>query len=56
MLTVSDSRGKFKEIIVAVTIDGKTVDMELDTGASVTVLPKSVWTDVLASKHLDAQM
>ena len=24
--------------------------MELDTGASVTIIPKSIWTDVLASK------
>jgi len=32
----------------AVTIDSKTVDMELDTGASATIIPKSIWTDVLA--------
>jgi len=31
---------------VPVTIDGKTVDMELDTRASVTTIPKSVWTNV----------
>ena len=34
-------------------IDGKTVDMELDTGASVTIIPKSIWTDVLASKPVE---
>ncbi|KAL9961633.1 hypothetical protein ACROYT_G030616 [Oculina patagonica] len=53
MFTVSDSRGKCKEFIVPVAIDGKTVDMELDTGASVTIIPQSVWTDVLASKPVD---
>ena len=53
IFTVSDSRGKCKEFIVPVTIDGKTVDMELDTGASVTIIPKSMWTDVLASKPVE---
>ena len=53
MFTVSDSRGKCKEFIVPVAIDGKTVDMELDTGASVTIIPKSIWTDVLASKPVE---
>lgn len=51
--TVSDSRGTRKEYIVPVAIDGKTVDMELDTGASVTIIPKSIWTDVLASKPVE---
>ena len=27
--------------------------MELDTGASVTIIPKSIWTDVLASKPVE---
>jgi len=36
MFIVSNSRGKCKEFIVPVTIHGKTVDMELDTSASVT--------------------
>lgn len=36
-----------------VTIDGKTVDMELETGASVTIIPESVWTDVIASKPVE---
>ena len=53
MFTVSDSRGKCKEFIVPVAIDGKTVDMELDTGASVTIIPKSIWTDVLTSKPVE---
>ena len=39
--------------VVPVTIDGKTVDMELDTGASVTIIPKSMWIDVLASKPVE---
>ena len=35
-----------------VLIDGKSVDMELDTGPSVTIIPNYVWTDVLAAKSL----
>ena len=42
MVTVSGSRRMCKEFIVPVIIDGKTVDMELDTGASVTIIPTSV--------------
>ena len=53
MFTVSDSRGKSKEFIIPVAIVGKTVDMELDTGASVTIIPKSIWSDVLASKPVE---
>ena len=53
MLTVSDSRGKRKELIVPVTINGKIVDMELNTRDSVAIIPKSVWTDVLASKTVE---
>ena len=33
-----------------VVTDGKNVDMELDTGASVTIIPKNMWFDVLATK------
>ena len=36
-----------------IAIGGKTVDMELDTRASVTIISKRMWTDVLASKHLE---
>ena len=36
-----------------VIIDGKTVNLELDTGASVAIIPKSVRTDVLASKPVE---
>ncbi|PFX14444.1 Uncharacterized protein K02A2.6 [Stylophora pistillata] len=53
IFTVSDSRGTRKEFIVPVAINGKTVDMELDKGASVTIIPKSIWTDVLASKPVE---
>ena len=53
MFTVSNSHGKCKEFIVPVTIDGKTVDMELRTGASITIIPKSIWTDVLAVKLVE---
>ena len=53
MFTVLDSRGKCKAFIVPVAINGKTVDMELDTGASVTIIPKRAWTDVLASKPVE---
>mgnify|MGYP000067250698 CR=1 FL=1 len=53
ILTVSDSRGKRKELIVPVTINGKIVDMELYTRDSVAIIPKSVWTDDLASKTVE---
>jgi len=59
MFIVSDSHGKCKEFIVPVAIDGKTVDTELHTGASVTIIPKSIWTDVLTSKpveHTDVKL
>lgn len=36
-------------ICVPVVIEGKNVDMELDTGASVTIISKNVWYDVLAT-------
>ena len=52
MFTIVDSHARCKEFIVPVLIDGKSVDMELDTGASVTIVPKSVWNDVLAAKPL----
>ena len=50
MFTIVDSRRRSKELIVPVLIDGKQVDMELDTGASVTIIRKNVWYDVLAKK------
>lgn len=53
MFNILDSRGKCKEFIVLVAIDGKTVGMELDTGASVTIIPKSIRTDVLVSKPVE---
>ena len=53
MFTVADPCGKCKELIVPVAIDGKTVDMELDTGTSITIIPKSIWTDVLTSKPVE---
>ena len=52
MFTIADSHGSCKELMVPVLIDGKSLDMELDTGASVTIIPKSVWSDVLAAKPL----
>ena len=52
MFTIIDSHARCKEFIVPVLIDGKSVDMELDTGASVTIVPKSVWNDVLTAKPL----
>lgn len=33
--------------------DGKTVDMELDIRASLTIIPTSIWTDALASKPVE---
>lgn len=49
MFTIVDSRQRCIEFIVPVVIKGKNVDMELDTGASVTIIPKNVWYDVLAT-------
>ena len=52
MFTVVDSQGRCKELIVPVLIDGKSVDLELDTGASVTIIPNHLWSGVLAAKPL----
>ena len=52
MFTIVDSHARCKAFIVPVLIHGKSVDMELDTGASVTIVPKSVWNDVLTAKPL----
>ena len=35
-----------------VLIDGKSVDLKLDTGASVTIIPNHVWPGALAAKSL----
>ncbi len=37
---------------VLVSVDGKPLKMEVDTGASLTVIPNNVWKEVLASKPL----
>ena len=39
--------------LLPAAIDGKSVDLEFDTGASVTIIPKSIWTDVLVSKPVE---
>ena len=52
MFTVVDSQGRCKELIVPVLIDGKLVDLELDTGASVTIIPNHISSGVLAAKSL----
>ena len=52
MFTIVHNQGRSKELIVPVLIGRKPVDMEVDTGASVTIIPNSVWTDVLAAKSL----
>ena len=52
MFTVVDSQGRRKKLIMPVLIDGKSVDLELDTGASVTIIPNHVWSGVLAGKSL----
>ncbi len=52
MFTVVDSQKRCNELIVPVLIDGKSVDLELDTGASVTIIPNQVWSDILAAKSL----
>ena len=45
-------QGRRKELIVQVLIGGKSVDLELDTGASVTIIPNHVWSGVLEAKPL----
>ena len=52
MFTIADSRDSCKELMVPVQIEGKPLDMELDTGASVSIIPISVWYDVLAARPL----
>ena len=52
MFTIADSHGSCKELMVPVLIAGMSLDIEMDTGASVTIIPKSVWSDVLAAKSL----
>ena len=43
LFTIEDTRQRCKQFIVPVVIVGKKVGMELDTGASVTTIPKNVW-------------
>ena len=50
MFTIVDSHARCKEFIAPVLTDGKSVDMELDSGASVTIVLRSVWNDVLSAK------
>ena len=52
IFTIADSCGSCKEMMVHVLIEGKPLDMELDTGALDSIIPKSVWCDVLAAKPL----
>ena len=47
MFTVVDSQGRCKELILPVLIDGKSVDVELDTGASVAIIPNHLWSKPL---------
>ena len=52
MFTVVDSQRRCKELIMLVLTDGKSVDLKLDAGASVTIIPNHVWSGVLAAKSL----
>ena len=52
MFTVVDCQGRCKELIVQVLINGKSVDLELDIGASVMIIPNHVWSGLLAAKPL----
>ena len=52
MFTVAESQGRCKELIVTVLIDGKSVDLELDTGAFVMIILNHVWSGVLAAEPL----
>ena len=48
----SPSRRKADEILVPVKINGISFKMELDTGASVTVIPEEMWEKELGSVPL----
>ena len=50
MFTIVGSHVRYKQLIVPVLIDVKSVDMALDTGASVMITPNSVWNHVLPAK------
>ena len=43
VFTVTDSVGKSREMKVFVLLDGKFVEMEVDTGAAVSIMPDNVW-------------
>ena len=47
---VTDSGRKDKELKVLVSIEGKPVNMEVDTGAAVSIMPEDVWRNVLSAK------
>ena len=49
MFTVVDSQGRCEELIVPVLIDGKSVDLELDTGASVTIILDHIGSEAFAA-------
>ena len=50
VFTLTDSGKKYKEMKVLVSIEGKPVDMEVDTGATVSIMPEKVWRKVLSAK------
>ena len=52
VFTLADSERKYKELKVLVSIDGKPVNMEVDTGAAVSIMPESVWRKVFSAKPL----
>ncbi|XP_061190068.1 uncharacterized protein K02A2.6-like [Saccostrea echinata] len=45
--------GKRNEIMVDVSIDGKNVNMELDTGSAVSVIPEKVFTELFPRRKLE---
>ncbi|XP_046856097.1 uncharacterized protein K02A2.6-like [Xenia sp. Carnegie-2017] len=52
VFTLTDSRKKCKEMEVLVLMDGKSVKMEVDTGAVVSIMPENVWRNVLSAKFI----
>ena len=43
LFTLSDSARKCKELKVLVSIEGTPVNMEVDTGAAVSIMPENIW-------------
>ena len=52
VFTLTDSGKEYKEMKVLVSIEGKPVDIEVNTGATVSIMPEKVWRKVLSAKRV----